>query len=212
MRRLLILAALGLTPAAHSQIFSVYGTFSPSQFSNVQTGSLYTASTNTYQQQYTSFWSQGFGGGVTFGILPIGPIHIGLDLRGSTKSGTSGADTAAIGLRIGVKPPLIKIKPYIEAAGSYIQTRTPNNSNFVLTNTGVTSSSSLSFGTYTNQYGAWEIIGGIDYPLLRILDFRVIEIGGGQGYNFGGSSNSGTPTAGAQISILTINSGVVLHF
>jgi len=214
MRRLLIVSTL-LAPAVHAQILSVYATSSSTQFSSVQTGFLYTASTNTYQPQYANFWASGIGGGVTIGILPIGPIHIGLDLRGSTKPGTSGADTALAGLRIGIKPPIIHIKPFIQASGGYVETRTPNISNFILTTTTTTTSTTtatLGSNTFTNQYAGWEILGGIDYPLLHILDLRLIEIGGGQGYNFGGSSSSGNPTTGAQISLFTINAGLVLHF
>jgi len=188
MRRLLLLAALVFpAAAAHAQIFSVYGTFSPVQISNIPNSSTTT----------TSYWAQGFGGGVTFGILPIGPIHIGLDLRGSSKPGANGADTVLAGLRVGVKPPLIRIKPYIQASGGYLGPRP------LLVN------SPLPAGTVSHdEYAMWEILGGIDYPLLRILDLRVIEVGGGKGYDVSGATSTNVPN----ISILTVNTGLVLHF
>src|SRR5580704_10391612 len=109
MRRVL-LALLLLAPVAHSQAISVYGTFSPAHLSNVQTGAVYTA-TNGYVNQTTSYWSPGFGGGITANFLHIGPIRIGLDLRGSTKPGTAGADSALFGVKVGIHPPVLRVKP-----------------------------------------------------------------------------------------------------
>jgi hypothetical protein len=60
-------------------------------------------------------------------------------------------------------------------------------------------------GTFANQYIAWEILGGIDYPLAKIIDLRIIEVGGGKGYDVLGAANS-------NLSLFTVNSGLVVHF
>jgi hypothetical protein len=183
LRRLspvVLLAFLSLFPArsAHAQAFSVYVTYAPLRASNVATGS----------GQETNFWANGVGGGVTVNVLPLPAISLGFDFRGSTRPGTDGADTGMAGIRLGIHPPVIRIKPYIEAAAGYLGTRSFN--------------AASSGSTYNNHYVAYEIIGGVDYPLMRFLDLRAIEIGGGTAYN----------TSGTNASILTINTGLVLHF
>lgn len=194
MRRYVLLAASVLLSAAgvHAQVASIYATYSPGRFSNVPTGSVSTGS--GFQEQYASFWASGIGGGVTLNFLPVGPVRVGLDFRGSTRPGTVGADTAMVGLKVGFHPPLIRLKPYIQASGGYLATRTVNVSTG---NAG---------GTFENKYAAWEVLGGVDVPLVPFLDFRVIELGGGTGVNAFGGSNS------PNISLFTVNTGLVLHF
>jgi hypothetical protein len=200
MRRNLSIAALVLfsSIAAHSQAISIYATSSSNRFSNVQTGSVLTGS--GYQEQYTNFWASGIGGGLTLNFLPVGPVKLGFDLRGSTRPGTVGADTAMGGLRVAFNPPLLRLKPYIQASGGYVETRTVNIS------TNPANPTQTVGGTFTNKYAAWEILGGVDVPILPILDFRVIELGGGTGLNVPGGSS--TPN----ISLFSVDSGLVLHF
>ena len=197
MRRVLFLIALAAATTARAQVLSVYATSTNMRASNVQTGVI--GSTN----QYTSFFTSGIGGGITLGALPLGPIHLGFDLRGSTKPGVNGFDTALGGLRLGIKPPLIKLKPYVQASVGYVATRTTN-----LTTVTSGSTTTTPGGTFTNQYIAYQAFAGVDYPILPILDFRIVEIGAGQGFSTGltFSSNAGN------ISLFNINTGLVLHF
>ena len=160
-------------------------------FTNVQTGSALTGS--GYQEQYANFWASGVGGGVTLNFLPIGPVKLGFDFRGSTRPGTAGADTAMAGFRVAFNPPLIHLKPYLQASGGYVGTRTVNLTQTV-------------GGTFTNKYAAWEILGGVDVPIASILDLRLIELGGGTGMTVGLSSSQ------PNISLFTVNTGLVLHF
>ncbi len=182
MRRIVTIAALFLLSvvAAHAQV-SVYVTYAPTHLTNVQTGS---------QGQTADYWASGVGGGVTLNFLPLPVFSLGLDLRGSTKPGTLGADTAMAGLKLGVHPPIIRFKPYVQASAGYLGTRT--------------FSSSIPIGsTDNNTYIAWEILGGIDYPLMHSVDLRIIEVGGGQGINTG---------SGANANLFTVNTGLVVHF
>ena len=171
------------SPIVPAQILSAYVTYSPIQPSNVQTGVV------NGQTQYASYWASGVGGGVTFNFLPLHIINLGLDLRGSTAPGTPGADTALAGIKLSVHPPLIHLKPYIQGSGGYLGTRSTN----------VTPAANG--GTISHSNPAWEILGGIDYPLMHFIDFRIIEIGGGKAV--GSTSNP---------NIFTINTGLVLHF
>jgi hypothetical protein len=199
MRRSVVLALLApfVVVCAHAQV-AVYVTSSSGHFSNVPTGLVQTGSTN--QEQYASYWTSGIGGGLTLNFLPLGPVKLGFDFRGSTRPGTTGADTAMGGFKVGFNPPLIHLKPYIEAAGGYVATRTVNVS------TSPSNPSQTVGGTFNNKYAAWEILGGIDYPLVKFVDLRLIEVGGGKGVNIPGISGS------SDLSLFTVNSGLVVHF
>lgn len=195
--------AVALPLAAHAQALSIYGTFSDVRPSNVETGVTVARTGSTYN--YSSFSVAGFGGGVTFGLLSAGPVRLGLDLRGSTRPGTTGADTAFAGLKLGLKLPVIHLKPYLQASGGYLATRTPNSSVYQ------TDPGPAFPATFTNQYAAYEILGGVDLPVVHFVDLRLVEVGGGQGYNTGITglfSTAGT----SNMSFYTINSGVVVHF
>ena len=200
MRKQFVVAALLLLSAvaAHAQAVSIYATSSSGRYTNVQTGSVLTGS--GYQEQYANFWASGIGGGVTFNFLPVGPVKLGFDFRGSTRPGTTGADTALAGFKVGFNPPLIHLKPYIQASGGYLATRTVNVS------TNPSNPSQTVGGTFSNKYAAWEVLGGVDVPLASILDLRLIEIGGGTGIIVPGTANA------PNISLFTVNTGVVVHF
>ncbi len=201
MRRLLLFAALTLAaatldPSAQAQLIEAYATFSPTHAGNVQTGTLLNGS--TYQNQYTSFFAPAIGGGITLNVLPLGPIRIGLDLRGSTKSGTTGIDTALAGIKLAIKPPLLPIKPYVQVSGGYVATRTAN-----LT-------AGTAGATFGNQYAAVEGLAGVDYHFLPFLNLRLIEFGYGKGFNSGISF--GSTSTQNDLNFYTINTGLVLHF
>ena len=194
-RLLLPVFLLAFTTAAHAQL-SLYVTSANNRFSGVQTGDAYTSS--GYQEQYATFWTSGIGGGVSLTFLPLGPVKVAFDLRGSTRPGTVGSDTAFGGIKVGINPPVIRLKPYIQASGGYLDTRTVNVS------TSATNPTQTVGGTFDNKYAAWEILGGIDYPLVHFIDLRLIEVGGGQAI--------GILSSGANPSLFTLNTGVVLHF
>jgi hypothetical protein len=189
MRHKLLLFALSLSfsfavAGAHGQISEIYVTSSNLRASNVPSGT----AGNPPVTQYDTFWASGIGGGVTLNFIPLPVVSLGVDLRGSTKPGTTGADTAMVGLKLGVHPPLIHIKPYVVGSAGYVATRT---------------SAAVTGATVNNKYLGWELSGGVDYPLIHFVDLRVIEIGGG-GVVDAGSGN--TP------SLFHINTGLVFHF
>ena len=197
MRRLLLpLLVLALPAVAHAQVFSAYATFAGTNASGLVNGNTGNVTTG-YTTTTTSHLSPGIGAGITFGALPLGPVHLGFDLRGATKPGNDGSDLILVGPRLGLKIPAIKLKPYVQASGGYLRTRT------TLVNSPLPAGTQL-----TAQYGAWEALGGVDLPLLPVLDLRLIEVGGGKAYEFSAAGVSGTYT----VSLFTFNSGLVLHF
>jgi len=116
-----------------------------------------------------------FGLGGTFNFLSAGVAKLGVDVRGSDH-------TALGGIKLTVKPPVFRVTPYLQGSLGYLNV--PHNST-------------------DNKYAVAEILGGIDAPLTRILDYRVIEIGGGHAIN---------STNGSKPSFLTLTTGLVFHF
>ncbi len=102
--------------------------------------------------------------GGTFGVyddfFSLGPIKLGADLRGSRLTGDSVSESKIQGgLRLAVKPPLLPIKPYVEAL------------------TGATKEDAGSLkGSYHSTY---EVNGGVDFTFFPHLDWRVAEVGAG---------------------------------
>lgn len=199
MKRLIFaLLCCGLATLAQAQVFSIYGTFSPLHASNVETGSV--ASSTGYTEHYTSFWTLAIGGGVTLNFLNLHVVKLGLDARGSTKSGTTGADTAELSLRLGFQPPLLRLKPYVQAGVGYLATRTTNVST-------ISSQSSPPVGgTFSNQYATAGFHAGVDKPLIPFLDFRVVEVG------YAHAFNTGISTSANNANTFSISTGLVAHF
>ena len=179
--------------AARSQVVAVYATVSPSHLSNVESGAVY--SVTGYTEHTASYWSTGYGGGVTLSVVPVGPVRIGFDLRGSTKPGSTGMQSALFGVKVGVHVPAIRLHPYIQGSIGYLDAATTNVS------TPAGQSSGTIGGIFESKYAAYEVMGGVDYPLIGPLDIRIVEVGVGRG-----ALSSYDPT------FVTINTGLVLHF
>jgi len=211
MRRLvLILLAISIFPVfAHAQGMSIYFTSVNTRFSNVQNGQNYNNTTGTYTNLFTTSWPPEFGGGITFNAAKAGPLNLGLDLRGSTNHSNTGADTAMAGPRLALRVPVLHIKPYVEAAGGYVATRTLGS---VTNGTGGTTTVTTGV-PITNQYAGWEIFGGVDVPIFPRVDFRAVEFGGGKAYLANaGISNINFNNVNTQISLISIDTGIVVRF
>jgi hypothetical protein len=199
----LIAAAAMLAAPARSQAqFAVYVTSTNINASNVASGTT-TTSTNT-QTVTSSYWTSGIGGGVTMNFLPLHFLSLGLDARGSTKSGTNGVDTGLVGIKLGIHPPLLRAKPYVQGSAGYLATRTFDAS----VPAGPTSSEGTT-ATDTHQFLAYGVLGGVDYPLLPLIDFRV-EAGFLKGDDVGNKAFGGTALPAPNLFLLI--TGLVLHF
>jgi hypothetical protein len=136
--------------------------------------------------------------GSTFGAYydfrSIGPMRLGVDLRGgvlnSNKSATTYASSVDLvrqysalgGLRGEFKTPFSWLHPYAQISAGLMHSN----------------AASTAFSTYQN-YTQLQGFAGADVTLLPILDLRAIEVGAGEA--FGPSSHS----------IQSIGIGVVFH-
>lgn len=178
-----------LSALAPAQI-AVYGTFSPTRIQGIATGNNATGGYTT-----SNYWAYAAGGGATLTVLPLGPLSLGLDLRGSTQPGTQGADTVLAGLKLGAKVPTVSYKPYVQVSGGYLNTRSRVATGFP------------SGSTNHQGFAAYEVLAGIDHRIAPLIDFRVIEAGVGRGILVNGP-NSNIPN----VTFVTLSTGLVFHF
>ncbi len=142
----------------------------------------------------TAEWFYGGGVGVYDDFIRLGPLHAGVDVRGSFGSGGQQNYRNFLGgVRAAVKVPVLPLRPYAEGLVGGGGTEYTG-----ATAAGITGRSYLTKFTY-------EILGGLDYTLIPHVDFRAIEIGVGRqtGVN-SGASNPGT-------TIVAVSTGLVVR-
>jgi hypothetical protein len=175
LRRLMLCLALALTTATvHAQV-GIYGKFDATRL----TANPAVSSSN---------WFYGPGAGIYYDAVHLGPISLGADLRGDLLSGT-GQDyrSGLFGLRLAAKPPVLPIKPYIQASVGVGATKP-------------TAASSLSVH-YTTKF-QYQIAGGLDFTIFPHVDFRAVELG----YARMTGISTGTPA-----SLFTVSTGLVFR-
>ncbi len=190
-----LMIALLLTAAAAScaaQRVAFYATYSFTRAGNVEDGITQTAT--GLQNQYGTLNSSGFGGGATLYLFHLPGIAVGLDTRGATRTGLGNVDEALFDVKLSATKQLFHVKPYIGGGGGFMKTRARNVSDPA---SGFTDTDD----SFTTHYDYYQGFAGLDYPLKKVLDVRLIEVGVGS--SFGMPQNE---------SVITINSGIVLHF
>ena len=75
-----------------------------------------------------------------------------------------------VGLKVTVKPPVLHLRPYGQVSAGYFATSTPNVSVPATTT------------DFSNKGVAYEVLGGVDLPILPIWMCALWEIGGGQAF------------------------------
>jgi hypothetical protein len=184
MRRLLLtLLTVLCAPLLRAQAVEIYGTAGDLHVNNVAVLPLFCPTGVTpCTQPFTSSNNLSVGGGVTLRLIGLGLLSLGVDGRGSHHTGTYGSDTGLAGLKLTIKPPFFRARPYLQGSAGYLGTYTNGSS---------------------NHYFATEILAGVDLPILPILDLRAIEVGGGHAL---------TSSANTKPTFYTIGAGLVLHF
>jgi hypothetical protein len=132
--------------------------------------------------------------GVYYDFRSIGPMRLGVDLRGSVLNSNKSATTYAAsvdsvrqysvlaGPRAEFKTPIHWLHPYAEVVGGYMR-----------------SNAASTDPTLYQSYGQVHAFAGADISLLPFLDLRAIELGAGE--VFGPSSHS----------TQSISAGIVFH-
>jgi hypothetical protein len=170
---LALFTAFLFVPASHAQTLEFYGTVTGLYATNVPTQGGLPQTPPANTN--TSTHSIGFGGGGTYNLLHIGIFQIGLDARGSNHLGLGGVKLTA-------HVPVFKLKPYVQGSVGY----------FNALHNGI-----------DNRYTAAEFLAGVDIPLIRNFDLRVVEVGLGHAVN---NNDGSKPT------FITASTGVVIHF
>lgn len=174
LRYLLCLSvALASSTLASAQI-GIYGTATGGHLGGINAPYPYAGS--------YSFWTAGGTFGIYDDFARLGPVHLGADLRSSILN-THGRKlgSALGGIRFVIKPPVLPLRPYLQAsvgAGS--------------TNFGANSNTTTGF-----QY---QVFGGLDFTFFPHLDWRVAEVGGG-----------GLRINGNNYPVTTISTGIVFR-
>ena len=122
---------------------------------DVPNGVVQTAS--GFQQQFTDITTVGLGGGVTYNVLRLPVISVGLDARGATCTGVGSLDDSLFGVKLAANVPVAHVKPYVEAGAGLMTTRAHNISS---PSSGYTTTA----GAFTTHYDYYEVLGGMDYP------------------------------------------------
>jgi hypothetical protein len=192
--------AVATTASAHAQ-FGAYGMFTVDRLSNIASSPL-PQSTDTTAVRSNSVDPLGGTGGVYYDFMKLGPVRLGLDVRGSllhTKRGAyvnfngPGARvySALGGVRAVFHTPFVPLKPYIQGSVGL------GRSDYGLYN----SVGSSPNGIYSNF--EYEGLAGLDIKLLPIMDYRVVELG------YGGLNPFGTN--GHNYPIKQVSMGFVFH-
>jgi hypothetical protein len=236
---LFLAAAIATTTIAQAQL-GVYGTISVNRLSGVQNSPFTPANapltapscpqpTPTTPLPTTcrvndSVDPLGGTGGVYYDFKTLGPVRLGVDVRGSITDSKQGAYTFSRGggtriystlggIRASFHTPIKVVKPYVQASVGLGRSDYGLYTAFVLqppvtvTQPGGQPVVVLPaiIGNKVVRYNnlQYEGFAGVDLKLLPIMDFRVVELGYGALNSFG--TNSHTYPIG------TISTGVVFH-
>jgi hypothetical protein len=136
-------------------------------------------------------------GGVDFGAyynISHGPgMKFGVDVRETTvHSNNAALNVFSVAGRVESPPLTYGIRPYAEVAA------------------GAASSKAQQSQIHTTR-GMFAIFGGIDYPLTRHVDFRIIEVGYGS-VTTQNSNIYGGPTPIGSSRMVQVSSGLVFRF
>ncbi len=189
--RLLVLVAglLFVTGAASAQI-GIYATpvFTYASNSRSDQGVF-----TFYGANSTSRLFSGVGIGVYDDLVHASLVDVGVDVRGSIqKGGNAHLNSFMVGGRVSFHPVAIPVRPYAEVLAGVGGTRAATNP------------------VYQNkvEYGA---VAGLDYPLGKLVDFRVIEIGYSSLQTINTPAVTGASSTFPASRLLNFSTGIVIR-
>jgi hypothetical protein len=176
----LALASLFFAATTASAQLAVYGTVTVRRMYNIP----YTQGTTSYTNG--SFDPIGGTGGIFYDLRTIGPVRLGIDARGTIVNSNQSAYTSYNaggghigsglgGVRASFHVPLFSLKPYVQGSVGVARTNFGTQYNTTL----ATGSLSSTTGIQLTNHLEYDVFAGVDYAILPILDFRVVELGYG---------------------------------
>jgi hypothetical protein len=148
-------------------------------------------SSQNHENFQSTGWFYGPGAGIYYDFLHLGPVSVGADVRGSYQfSDPNKYRSVLAGARLAVKPPVLPIKPYVQASVGLAGSSTPKIGNNPT--------------SFSNKF-AYEVVGGADVTIFPAVDWRVVELGYGRVSAV--SSFPGTPAN----SLFLLSTGIVLR-
>jgi hypothetical protein len=179
-----------LVPAAHGQQFGAYINPIATRISNSTADSGPFAFLGNGETSRT-FWGATFGG---YADAVRKNADLGVDVRDSIVGANNAhLNSFLLGLRVVIKPTEGAIKPYVEVLGGAANSKSPYSGVHVT----------------RGQYGA---VGGVDYPLNRVVDFRAVEVGYGSAATVSSSTVGGSQTSIPAARLLSVSTGLVFRF
>ena len=203
---------LGCGLLAQAQV-GVYGEYSATQLTNIKC--------LDPQGQCSSGGGKvnpsGLMGGVYYDFKTLGPVRLGVDVRGGVDRSNKSALTSAGGVnattqnfllggvRGTVKTPISWMRPYMQVSAGWA--RTDAASYTTLTTSSGTGTTTTNYQTHLySNYLQYEVFAGLDIKVLPILDLRAVELGIGN-QNGSGGGYSGPTSLGVK----SIGAGLVFH-
>ena len=182
-KRILLLSLLFAAPLARAQ-YGAYADFTADRLTGL-TKSSSTATNDSVNPTGGTF-------GVFYDFKTVGPVRLGADARFVHQVDRRGADATFLGagthlystlggVRASFHVPIKSLFPYVQASAGL--------GRFSTTTT-----------TLSNSF-EYHVYGGVDYQLLPVVGWRVVEVG------YGGLSNNSH-----NFPIASISTGIVLRF
>ena len=138
-----------------------------------------------------TFYGVNIGGYYDF--FHAAKADVGIDLRDSyTKGNNASLNSFLVGVRVVARPANYSFRPYAQLSVGVGSTKPPTS-------------------TVHISRVAYDIFGGVDYPLAKHLDFRIVEVGYGalstvSSANFNGQTS--IPTS----RLFSVSTGLVFRF
>ncbi|HEY0264789.1 MAG TPA: hypothetical protein VGC07_09720 [Granulicella sp.] len=215
IRKLLLALASAVfaVSTAHAQI-GAFGTVTVHHMYNVP-----------YQEGNQTFTNGNYNpvgatGGIFYDWRSFGLVRLGGEIRGSITNSTQSAypnyngggghlGEGLGGVRLSFHAPILKIRPYVSGMVGVARTNFGVAYNNVLATTpgGI----SKDTGVQITTHFAYNVFAGVDYQLIPIMDWRVVELGWGgvQGKQFNNPTATGPDH---MFPVGSISTGVVFHF